>query len=72
MEIILEKIMLKAYKINKETKHTIFIRYSGHIDGLNVEIYINGWKERKKPDIDKYIYLDNREDIYKRTIKNYK
>lgn len=65
MENILEKIMLKAYKINKETKHKIFINFSGHVNSLNVRIYINGWGANKEPNIDEDIYLDENNVIKK-------
>lgn len=65
MENILEKIMLKAYKINKETKHKIFINFSGHVNSLNVRIYRNGWEPNKEPNIDEDIFLDKNNVIKK-------
>ena len=58
-ELIL-KIMERALEINSKQKNTIFIRYSGHVDGFEIEIYKNGWKEYKKEDYSKCIYMCNR------------
>lgn len=36
-----------AYEINQETKATCFVRYSGHVNYIDVEVYKNGWKYTK-------------------------
>lgn len=61
MELMLiVKIVEKALQINSRQKNTIFIHYSGHVDGFEIEIYKKGWKEYKNPDYSKDIYMCNR------------
>ena len=58
MEDLLQKIILKAYEVNKNTKHTVFVNFYGHINGVEVQIQINGWKENKTPNEGILIRLD--------------
>lgn len=37
-------IIRKAVEINSITKHDVFVRYSPHVDWIEVCIYKNGWK----------------------------
>lgn len=38
------EIMLYAYKISTRTKADVFVRYSPHVQGIDVDIYLNGWE----------------------------
>ena len=58
MEELLQKIMLKAYEINKNTKHTIFVNFVGHVEWLEVQVHLNGWEENKGKDIELTAHLD--------------
>lgn len=60
MEELIQKIMLKAYKVNKNTKHAVFVEFMGHVNWFQVQIYLNGWKENSDPDINIKTYLDEK------------
>ena len=60
MEELLQKIILKAYKINERTKHTVFVYFYGHVDSFEIEINLNGWEQKKGKDIKLKTYLDRR------------
>ena len=51
MEELMQKVFIKAYQVNKNTKHTVFIDDRGHVNWLEISIHINGWKENSSPDI---------------------
>lgn len=57
MEELIQKIMLKAYLVNKNTKHTVFLNFSGHVEWLEMQIYINGWEEGEKFGIEMRVKL---------------
>jgi DNA-directed RNA polymerase subunit L len=57
-ELILE-IMKIALDKNSENKNTIFIRYSGHVEWLEVEVYQNGWSEKETSNFYKKIKLND-------------
>lgn len=63
MEELLQKIILKAYQVDKNTKHTIFVQFAGHVKWLEVRIYLNGWEEIRKRDIELTAHLDKKEAI---------
>ena len=48
---LLQKIIVKAYEVNENTNHTIFVRFSGQVNWLTVQIFLNGWKEDADEDI---------------------
>lgn len=54
---LLQKIIVKAYEVNKNTNHTVFVRFSGHVNWLEVKIFLNGWKEDADEDISYTISL---------------
>ena len=60
MEELLQKIILKAYNINENTEHTVFVDFSGHVESFEIKVYLNGWKEYKKVDIKLEVYLDEK------------
>jgi outer membrane protein assembly factor BamD (BamD/ComL family) len=55
-ELILE-IMKTALEKNQENKNTIFIDYSGHVQLLNIQVYLNGWKDYKQANYTKDLYM---------------
>lgn len=61
VEELLQKLMLEAYKINRDTKHSIFLDFFGHTNELDLQIHTNGWKSGVSADIKKTVYL-NRND----------
>lgn len=48
MEELLQKLILKVYQINKNTKHDVFLNFSGHVNTFNVNYHKNGWSEDSK------------------------
>lgn len=52
MEELIQKIMLKAYEVNKNTEHTVFVNFVGHVNWFEMQICLNGWKENLSPDIE--------------------
>lgn len=58
MKELLQKIILKVYEINEETKHTVFLDFSGHVDKLQIRIYEKGWKDEEDATLNKEAYLD--------------
>lgn len=45
MEELLQKLILKVYQINKNTKHDVFLNFSGHVNTFDVNYHKNGWSE---------------------------
>ena len=41
---LLQKIIVKAYEVNENTNHTVFVRFSGHVSWLEVRIFLNVFK----------------------------
>lgn len=35
-----------AYEITNKTKHDVFVRYYGHVNGIAIDININGYSEK--------------------------
>ena len=60
MEELIQKIILKAYKVNKNTEHTVFVDFMGHVNCFQIYLYLNGWKENSNPDIKIETYLDEK------------
>ena len=58
IEELLQKLMLEAYKINRDAEHSIFLEFMGHTDYLSLLIYQNGWRSGSSVDIVKTIYLN--------------
>lgn len=50
MEELLQKVIVKIYQLNKNTKHDFFFNFSGHINGLDIDCYKDGWNENKNPE----------------------
>lgn len=42
---LLQELIAKVYQINKNTKHDVFLRFSGHVNNFDVEYYKNGFEE---------------------------
>lgn len=59
---LLQKIIVKAYEVNENTKHTVFVRFSGQVNWLDVDICTNGWKRSTSADIEYEIDLHS-EDV---------
>ena len=60
MEELIQKIILKAYEVNKNTEHTVFVDFMGYVNCFQIYVYLNGWKENSNPDIKIETYLDEK------------
>lgn len=60
MEELIQKIMLKAHEVNKNTEHAVFAEFMGHVNWVQVRVYLNGWKENSNPDIKIETCLDEK------------
>lgn len=58
MEELLQKIILKAYEVNENTKHDVFVRFAGHVKQIELSIFLNGWRD-DYPDIKFETYFYN-------------
>lgn len=63
---MLGKIMELAHKVNTKKRATVFVEYLGHVNLLNVRVFVNGWNEDAEPNIRREAYMDDAElqDIY--------
>ena len=52
------KIMELALIKNEKTKNTVFVDFSGHTNGLRIQIYENGWKAYEKPNYNEVCYFE--------------
>ena len=50
IEELILKINLLAYRMGSKTKHDVFVRYSSHVNYLEIEVCINGWEMDKEID----------------------
>lgn len=50
MEELLQKVIVKIYQLNKNTKHDFFFNFSGHINRLDIDCYKDGWNEKNNPE----------------------
>ena len=57
-ELIVE-IMRLAFKVNRETKHTVFFEFHGHVNSVGVRVLYGGWQAGKDSDYLKCFYLDD-------------
>jgi len=61
----LVKIMGLVYDVHTQTKHHVFVEFSGHVDNVQVRYYLNGWDKNKEFDYNQDLYLDNEEGLRK-------
>ena len=47
------RVFSKALRANEEQVATVFLRYSGHVDMIDMDIHNGGWLLSKDPDIRK-------------------
>ena len=55
---IMEIRKLSLEKSN-EDKNTVFVKFSGHSECLEIDIYIKGWKPNRNADFNKIWFLCN-------------
>lgn len=49
-------IMALCFRVNRETPHSVFCDFSGHVNLLCVRIHLGGWTEGEDPDISYHAY----------------
>ena len=52
------KIMELGLEISNKTNNKVFVRYYGHTDALDIDIYYNGWTREKEADLKENLFLD--------------
>lgn len=55
---LIVEIMRLALKVNRETKHTVFVEFHGHVNSVGVQIHYGGWEADKDSDYLQCFYLD--------------
>lgn len=56
---LIVEIMRLALKVNRETKHSVFFEFHGHVNSVGVQIHYGGWKADKDSDYLQCFYLDD-------------
>ena len=46
----IKQLMGLALRVNRETKHSVFVEFSGHVDALMVSACVGGYKSEEYPD----------------------
>ena len=70
MEELVLEIMKVALEKNRKNKNTVFVIFYGHVDGVEVHVYKNGWKENENPDFNVTIYsYKNKSEKLKQVLK---
>lgn len=62
---MLGQILKLACKVNAEKKATIFLNFSGHVDWLELKVFVNGWSMNADADIYETTYVSNNESLEK-------
>ena len=59
IETCIAEIMRLALRVNRETKHDVFVNFSGHVNLFLVDVYYDGWSMPYKPDFKAEFFLDD-------------
>ena len=60
---LLQKLISKTFEINRNTRHNVFLNFSGHTEGLEIFYCKNGWNPEKELTYLKKVYLDEKSSI---------
>ena len=60
------QIMGLALRVNRETKHSVFVEFSGHVDALMVSASVGGYKSEEYPDYSQIVWLKIESDVFAR------
>ena len=60
------QIMGLALRVNRETKHSVFVEFSGHVDSLMVSACVGGYKSEEYPDYSQIVWLKTESDVFAR------
>lgn len=58
----IRQIVSLALRVNRETKHHVFVEYSGHVNLIQVTVYEGGWVSGKNSTYQLKIWM-NSEDF---------
>lgn len=56
---LIVEIMRLSLQVNRETKHSVFFEFHGHVNSVGVQIHYGGWKADKDSDYLKCFYIDD-------------
>ena len=56
---LIVEIMRLALKVNRETKHIVFVEFHGHVNSARVQIHYGGWEADTDCDYLQCFYLDD-------------
>ena len=59
IDVLIAKIISLSLRVNRETKSTVFLEFSGHVNAFGIQIYYRGWKPRSNPDFRECLYIDD-------------
>lgn len=62
----IKQIMGLALRVNRETKHSVFVEFSGHVDALMVSVCVGGYKSEEYPDYDWTVWLKIESNVFAR------
>lgn len=70
MEELLQKIIIKAYEVSKNTKHDVFVDFAGHVNSLRVYVCLDGYEEHKSFDTTMETYLHLNKEVVLENLQN--
>ena len=59
IDVLIAKIISLSFRVNRETKHTVFFEFQGHVNSVGVRIHYGGWIADKDSDYLQCFYLDD-------------
>ena len=70
MEKLILEIMKVALEKNSKERNTIWVRFSGHVNWLDVSVCTRGYDNQEIPDWSKtiYLYKDNAKEKLQETL----
>ena len=59
IDVLIANIIGLSLRVNRETKHTVFFEFHGHVNSVGVRIHYGGWKADKDSDYLRFFYIDD-------------
>ena len=59
IDVLIANIIGLSLRVNRETKHTVFFEFHGHVNSVTVQIHCGGWKADKDSDYLRFFYIDD-------------
>lgn len=60
------QLMGLALRVNRETKHSVFVEFSGHVDALMVSACVGGYKSEEYLDYNQIVWLKTESNVFAR------